>query len=389
MRQHALEAAQDYAQKHQGEELSLLRELARIPAPSHHEGRRAAYVASWLKAQGATKVDVTPERDVLCWLGEGRSDSRPLEVFAAHLDIAFSDSEPLPVKEDKSRLFAPGVGDDTANLAGLLMATRYLIANPHMLPADTQLLIVADSCEEGLGNLAGTRSLFDRLQGLNKKIAGFVTFDLYLPQCISVPVGSHRFRISVAAQGGHSYHNFGRPNAIEVLCGIIEHLYHDRLPEGLPAAVTYNIGRIEGGTTVNAIAEHASALYEYRSTSEASLSLMYQRLKDLISREQKSTETDITLERIGTRPGASTLNAAPQKQLSSTAAKLIRAVSGQEPNTAPASTDANIPLSLGIPAICVGTIRGAMLHTRKEWVDKSSLADGLALILCLMTETKL
>ncbi|MEE1274724.1 MAG: M20/M25/M40 family metallo-hydrolase [Olegusella sp.] len=394
------------------EELELLRKLARIPAPTGHEERRAKFVADWLRAQGAPRVEVTPEHNVLCLLapdlespdkknraaGDDTADAADaaahlpapdLDVFAAHLDVVFDDTDALPLHEDEHRIYAPGVGDDTANLVGLLMATKYLIHHPAALHG-RHVLMVANVGEEGLGNLLGTKALFRHAA---PRVRSFTTFDLYLPQCISVAVGSRRWRIRVRTQGGHSYQNFGRPNAVERLCALIEHLYHDPLPADLPARVTYNVGHIEGGTTVNAIAATAEVLYECRSTSEEALTLMAARLEKTIEAlrvedEEGDQGVEITVESIGVRPGNASHQPAAQTILSRLAARTVADITGEQPDTAPASTDANVPLSLGIPADCVGAVRGALLHTRDEWIDKDSLVDGLSVILSLMTEAR-
>lgn len=394
-----LELARAYAQEAHHEELDLLRTLARIPSPTGHEERRAAFVADWLRMQGATRVEVTAENNVLCWLG-GRAEPAPagavpeptdnapvptaprdLEVFAAHLDIVAPDTEELPLREDACRLYAPGVGDDTANLVALLMATKYLLNHLEAL-AGRHVLVVANSCEEGLGNLAGTKALFSRY---SSRIRSFVTFDLYLPQCISSAVGSQRWRVTVRTQGGHSLQDFGRPNAVERLCALIERFYHDPLPADLPARATYNVGRIEGGGAVNAIAAEASALVEYRSTSQAALTAMRARLEAIIE-GVRTPDVEVSLEEIGTRPGNGPIDPQALARLEQRAARTIAAVTGLEPDRTPASTDANVPLSLGIPAICVGAVRGALLHTRDEWIEKASLEDGLAVALSLMLQ---
>lgn len=379
--------AQAWARQAHEEELALLRELARIPAPTGDEGRRAAFVADWLRAQGARRVEVTPERNVCCWLGDGPDDPRPLRIFAAHLDIVAPDTEPLPLAEDDERLYAPGVGDDTANLVGLLMATKYLLAHPEALAGHCQTLVVADAGEEGLGNLAGVKGLFGQLAARGAVVEEFVTFDLYLPQCISTAVGSHRFRISAQTTGGHSYLDFGRPNAIERLCGLVVRLAQDPLPAGLDAPVTHNMGTISGGTSVNAIAADAELLYEYRSTSETALQAMRARLEALLD-EARGADADVawTCEELGVRPGNGPVDPGRLAALVSRATAAIEAITGEPADQAPASTDANVPLSLGVPALCVGAVRGALLHTREEWIEKESLADGLALILTLMSD---
>ena len=372
------------------EELDLLRKLARIPAPTRHEERRATFVADWLRAQGAKKVIVTPEHNVLCPLApapEDEAETDPgipdLDVYAAHLDIVFDDTDPLPLHEDEDRIYAPGVGDDTANLVGLLMATKYLIHHPEALHG-RHVLMVANVGEEGLGNLLGTKALFKLTA---PRIHSFTTFDLYLGQCISVAVGSRRWRIRVRTQGGHSYQDFGRPNAVERLCCLIERLYHDPLPESLPARVTYNVGHMEGGTTVNAIAGSAAALYECRSTSEEALEMMSARL-DAIVEDLREEGVEVSVKSIGVRPGNAAHQPAAQSIFAHRAARTVADITGEDPDTEPASTDANIPLSLGIPADCVGAVRGALLHTRDEWSDKDSLIDGLSVILSLMTSAR-
>ena len=402
-----LQELRDYARDCHEEELALLRTLASIPAPTRHEERRAAFVAEWLGRQGAREVWVDGQKNVLCLLrhpsGEGGDDlpsapasdavavpTRDLVLFCAHTDVVFDDLKPFEVREEGGRLLAPGIGDDTANLAALLMATRYLLAHPQELARATSqadLLVVANSCEEGLGNLDGTKAVFRWLDGAGAHVRAFVSFDLYLPQCIGIAVGSERYRIEVRTQGGHSYHDFGRPNAIERLCGIVSELYGTELPQdpATGASTTVNVGRIEGGTTVNVIASQASCLFEYRSESAANLSAMRARLHEVL-RGYEGQGVRVSLEAIGVRPGSTGERTMTQERLASFACEAVREVTGDGPDLSPASTDANIPLSRGIPALTVGAVRGGLLHTRDEWVDPESLEDGLALALDLMLE---
>ena len=385
-----------YARDSQEDELDLLRTLAQIPAPSHHEGRRARFVEGWLRGEGARDVWVDDAGNVLCLLrspGAGHDPQRPIAVFAAHTDVVFDDDDTLPLHEDADRLYAPGVGDDTANLANLLMATRYLLRSPEALARatrNTDLLVVADACEEGLGNLDGCRALFE---GLGERVAMFFSLDLYLPQCISGAVGSERYRIEVDCTGGHSYHDFGRANAVLELCRTIDDLYAIEPPTDpeTGARTTLNVGTIEGGTTVNSIPAHASALFEYRSESAANLARMREAFDRVVARRREDLAArdeagDVRATAIGIRPGASGVNVAALREMTSRSARIVREVTDEEPDLSPASTDANVPLSLGVCANTVGTVRGALLHTRDEWVDKSSLPLGLEVVLRLMLE---
>lgn len=373
--------ATTYADECYEEELELLRTLAQIPAPSGHEERRAEFIRDWLLAQGAPvgAVRIDEAKNVILSLpagaGSGGGDDG-LAVFAAHTDVVFPDTDPLPLAESPTRLLAPGVGDDTANLVGLLLAARWFLR--HRAPLDRPLLVVANSCEEGLGNLAGTRELFRHYAG---RVREFTSFDLYLGTHVTHAVGSHRWRVICHTQGGHSWENFGRDNAIEALCSFIEDLYRLDLPTR--AKTTVNVGRFVGGTTVNSIAEEASVLVEYRSSSEECLEEMYGKFVVLVEEHLKE-KSRIDAKLIGRRPASGEVVPDGQDELIAATDRVIRELGGVTPEHHESSTDANIPFSLGIPAHTVGTVAGGLLHTREEWVEKESLRRGLAVILALM-----
>lgn len=369
-----------YADECHEEELELLRALARIPAPSGHEERRAEFIRDWWLAQGAPvgSVRIDEAKNVILSLPAGphAAPDDGIAVFAAHTDVVFPDTDELPLAESDERLLAPGVGDDTANLVGLMLAGRYLLRNRVSL--DRPLLIVANSCEEGLGNLAGTRALFDHYAG---RVTEFTSFDLYLGMHVVSAVGSHRWRVRCHTEGGHSWENFGRDNAIEALCSFIEDLYALELPS--EAKTTINVGRFVGGTTVNSIAEDASVLVEYRSASEECLEQMYGKFVVLVEEHLKeNTRVDAKL--IGRRPASGEHVPDGQWDLIARTDEVLRELGGVTPNHQESSTDANIPLSLGIPAHTVGTVEGDLLHTREEWIEKESLRRGLAVILALL-----
>ena len=367
-----------YADEVFAEELDLLRALARIPAPSGHEDARAQFVSQWLRDAGCEGVEVDEAQNVLCFLGGAAPEGDgQLEVFSAHTDVVFEDTEPLPLREEYGRLWCPGIGDDTANLVGLMMAAK-LIAHEPQLVADRSILVVANSCEEGLGNLRGTRALYDRF---GRRIQSHITFDTYTGAVVAHAVGSERWRVSVDCEGGHSWANYGRPNAIVELAALIEGLAHMEVPS--QARTTWNVGTIEGGSTVNSIAQHAHMLYEYRSVSSGCLATMRARFLERIAAHQRE-DVRVSAELVGERPADVDEPIAGLPELEARALEAVRAVTGLEPNVHPSSTDANIPLSRGIPALCVGAIRGAGAHTREEWIDPASLSEGLALILALM-----
>ncbi len=369
--------AEQYAASCRQEQAGLLRTLGQIPAPTHQEDRRAAFCRDWLQTQGARDVTIDSAKNVICRLGPAGCTS--YVVFAAHTDIVFPDQEPLPLREEEGRLFAPGIGDDTANLVNLLLAARWLIQ--HQSGLRQGVLIVANACEEGLGNLAGTKALFAAYPG---QIKAFYSFDLYMPLCCDTAVGSWRYKITCRTQGGHSYSDFGRPSAIRLVCGLVNDLYQIQPPAG----ATYNVGRIEGGTTVNSIAQEASILYEFRSTSQKDLAVMEQKFRQVLSRwENRGGAFEVEL--LGVRPGNGPVDPEALARFTARNCEIVQAFTGQAPDRSPNSTDSNIPLSLGIPANTIGTVTGALPHTRQEWVSLDSLPRGLALALALMMDNAL
>ena len=368
------EQVEEFVTKNQEEAVSLLKTLGRIPAPSHHEEKRAEFIKAWFEDNGLGEVWIDGQKNVLCKL---KCDTyEDITVFAAHTDIVFPDTEMLPMKSDGNILRAPGIGDDTANLVHLMLGARYLAENRNRLM--TGVLIVANSCEEGLGNLDGTKELFSCY---GDRIKRFYSFDGYLSQCTSIPVGSHRYRIKVFAEGGHSYLNFGNANAIKLAADLIEELYQVTPPE--EAYTTYNVGTIQGGTTVNSIAQEAVLLYEYRSSSEDCLAWMKRKLEDIVN-GMRAKGIRIEVEILGIRPGLGPVDKEGLRRWTDSNIKIIKEFYDGEIDEGPYSTDSNIPLSLGIFGNTIGTIIGAKAHTREEWIDLSSIPTGMKIVTALM-----
>lgn len=364
---------EEYAEAHFAEACDLLRTLGRIPAPTRQEEKRAAFVRDWLLAQGAADVEIDAAKNVICSIGPQTGD---LVVFAAHTDVVFPDLDPLPMREEGGRLYAPGIGDDTANLVNLLLGAKYLLRHPPQ--GDSGFLIVANACEEGLGNLDGTKALFARY---GDRIKAFYSFDCCMPACINQAVGSYRYKITCRTQGGHSYGAFGAPNAIEILCRLVEKLYAIEPPRS--EKTTYNVGRFEGGSTVNSIAQEAFILYEFRSASQACLEQMETVFRRTLA-ECRGLGGELEVELLGVRPGSGPVDPAALAAMTAASADVIQTFCGESASIHAASTDSNVPLSLGIPANTVGAVRGGLEHTREEWMELESLKPGLKIVLALM-----
>lgn len=367
--------AQDFLARHGDEAYQLLKTIAAIPSPSNHEEKRMEFCKQWLEDCGALGVYTDSALNVVFPVGVTKDN--PLVVFCAHTDVVFPDTDPLPVKEADARLWAPGVGDDTANLAALLMTAKYLIQQQAKPKDSVGILIVCNSGEEGMGNLKGSRKLCSDYEG---RIKAFYSFDGTLGHVVNRAVGSKRFRVSVKTQGGHSYLNFGRPNAIAELAEVIHSLYQIEIPQY--GRTTINVGTVTGGTSVNTIAQDAEMLCEFRSDHPEGMRLMEEQFERVFSSYQQKG-MKLMVEVVGHRPGEQ-LDATAQHRrdwLVKRASDIIEQITGKRPGTSSSSTDCNIPLSSGIPSVCYGSYYGDGAHTREEYVEIDSLPLGYQVVM--------
>ena len=370
------DAARRYAAEHETALVELIEALSAIPAPSHHEERRAAFVKAWFEENGFSGVTIDAAKNVIAPVN--CTPGCEVVVFMAHTDTVFPDMEPMPLRREGDRLCCPGVGDDTANLAALMLAARYFRAEPQT--ADCGFLFVANSCEEGLGNLKGCRQLMQDYAGRVREV---ISFDGGLGGICNKAVGSARYRVTVRTEGGHSFGAFGNRNAIHLLSSMISTLYAVKPPVEGDSKTTYNVGRIEGGTSVNTIAQEASMLYEYRSDSRACMAQMQAMFESVIA-AYRSMGIEVEVELLGERPCMGELDPARQQALEARLCGAIRAETGVEPSFHSSSTDCNIPFSLGIPAVCTGVYRGQGAHTREEFIELSSLPAGFRMMLSFL-----
>ena len=357
--------------------LNIVRDLCKIPAPSFGEERRAEYCKKWLENAGATGVYIDSVKNVIFPLNCEESDQ--ITVYAAHTDTVFPDTESYPeYKEDDARIYCPGVGDDTVRVATLMMMAKYCI--DYNVKPENGILFVCNTCEEGLGNLVGTRQLFKDYAG---RIKEFITIDANTGSYVDRAVGSHRYEVEVKTQGGHSYSKFGNKNAIAALAEMIAEIYKIEVPEKEGAKTTYNVGIVEGGTSVNTIAQSAKMLCEYRSNDRDCLEIMKKHFERIFE-YAKTDEVEVIINKVGDRPCKGDVKADDEKRLSDAYAKAVRETTGGEVKGGPASTDANIPMSLGIAALDVGAAVSVGSHTREEYLEKNTVSDGLEVMIRTM-----
>lgn len=361
-----------YIEENRALAFQMMRELCAIPAPSHHEEARAAYCKEWLEKAGAEGVYIDDALNVIFPYQCADSDS--VTVFAAHTDTVFPDLEPMPYLDDGEKIHSPGAADDTASVVVLLLMAKYFME--HKIASKNGILFVCNSCEEGLGNLKGTRQLFADYSG---RIARFITFDSNLDALNDRCVGSHRYEVEVITEGGHSYSAFGNENAINALAGIIRAIYEIEVPQKVNTRTTYNVGTVSGGTSVNTIAQSAKMLCEYRSDDPECLAYMQEKFERIFA-EAENEGVKLNVRKVGDRPCGIVPDEAIE-MLKMLAVPVIEEEIGKKVRFASSSTDCNIPLSLGVPAICIGTNTHAGIHTREEWVDKESIIKGLRIAL--------
>ena len=347
----------------------LIKELAQIPAPSGQEELRVEFVKNWFNKIGAKDIIVDKALNVIVPVDCENKDD--IVVFMAHTDLVFPDLTPLPYTEDGEYIYCPGIGDDTACLATLMMVAKYVIQNN--LKSSHGILFVANSCEEGLGDLKGVKQL---MKDYGDKVSALYTFDGTYDEIVNACVGSHRYEISFATEGGHSFLAFGNRNAIVAMSELITELYKCEVPKKENTKTTYNVGIVEGGTSINTIAQNAKMFYEYRSDDKDCLAFMQNYFNNQIENFKKYGKAEIEVKLVGDRPCMGNVDKEALEKITAHAVSICEKYSSIPCKRDSGSTDANMPLSLGIPAVCVGTHISSGAHTRNEKMLISSILPG-------------
>lgn len=355
----------DFFEQNAQEALRCLKALCAIPAPSHHEEQRAEWCAQRLKAYGAQRVSIDEAGSVVC--ADWARDAGNVLVMA-HLDTVFDENTDLTLRTEGSAWHCPGIGDDTVNAVAVLMLAKYLLetrAQPRR-----GVILALNTGEEGLGNLKGCRRLMRDFAG---RIGEVISFDLYRDEVYADCIGSRRYRISASCEGGHSFHDFGKPNAIAVLSAMLTELYAYVPAPGTDT--TYNVGTIQGGSSVNVIARDAQCLWEFRSRDGGALAAADAHLQEVLERHRTEGVT-LRCEVVGERPCRGDVDESAVQSLAEDCRAAILEETGVSARLAVASTDCNVPLSLGIPAVCCGLVRGGGAHTLGEWIDADTVVSG-------------
>jgi tripeptide aminopeptidase len=352
--------------------------ICSVPATPFAEQERAEYLADRFRELGLSDVSIDEEGNCL-GLFVGRSSS-PLIVVSAHLDTVFAKGTDFTVRREGERLLAPGIADDGCGLIALIAIIQALRAT--QIKLEGSILFVGTVGEEGEGNLRGVRHLFTQGAWANRRIDAFLSFDgPGMDRITNRALGSRRYRVEVAGPGGHSWGDFGLPNPVHALGRAISRLAAYPVPKD--PRTTFNVGSIEGGTSVNAIPSHAAMEVDLRSAGDAEL----RRLDAFFRRAMKeATEEENAIRRPGDPPLKLQVNLIGERPSGETPAdsRLVKVAIeatrflGVEPRLDQSSTDSNLPISLGIPAITLGAggTSGAS-HTLAEWYDPRDRDQGL------------
>jgi len=352
--------------------------ITEIAAPPFHEAARAAYMKKLLSAAGL-RVEIDATGNVI---GEYAGASQDIVMLAAHLDTVFPAGTNVTVKREGGRLLAPGISDNGTGLAALLAVARAL--REVKIKTSNTIFFVADVGEEGEGNLRGMRALVDAYK---KRLKYVIALDGSATEYVTTAaLASRRVEIAVTGPGGHSWSDFGLPNPIHALGRGIARFVAAHVPES--PRTSFNIGEIEGGTSVNSIPSRALMKVDLRSESEAELSKLEAFLRDSVqsgideemaaARDRGmaggSSTLDLRVSVLGVRPAGELPESSPLL------AALLAADTrlGNRSRRERASADANVPLSAGIQAISLGAGgRSGGAHTIEEWYDPTNRDLGL------------
>ena len=348
----------------------LCQAIQRVPAPTGSEHARAQAIAQHLHQMGLTEVQTDDTPNVHARVaGTGGG---PGVMMSAHLDTVFPIGTDLTRRQERGRLRGPGIGDNSMGLAGLLTLAQRLAAGN--TPPVCDVWFVANAGEEGLGDLKGMRVALDRL-GPDLKACIVLEGVTATPWTITHRgLGVRRYRIDVKARGGHSWGSFGEPSAIHLLVGMASAIVGWKVPAS--PRTTFNIGVIEGGTSVNTIAEHASMLLDLRSEDPGELGKLIALAEELVAEAKANADALVTATVVSDRP---TGEIPIDHPLMIAAMRILNdlGVAPGEIHCHIGSTDANIPLSRGIPAVTIYLTEGYDVHESTEWLSLEPLSTGM------------
>ncbi|PKN92072.1 MAG: peptidase M20 [Chloroflexi bacterium HGW-Chloroflexi-6] len=342
---------------------NLAVQIQQVPAPTFDEKKRAEFMLEMFRQNGLSRLEIDPVGNVLACLPGTGADS-PLLV-SAHLDTVFPAETDLAIRREPGRIYGPGIGDNSTGLAGLIGLVTMLKDENISLPGD--LWLVANTCEEGLGDLKGMKAICERFG--DSPLLYLVLEGMALGHIYHRAIGVRRYKITCHTRGGHSWTDYGNPSAIHELARLVTALDALKLPDS--PRTTLNIGRIAGGTSINTLAPEAWLELDLRSENESTLQDLIRLVERLVENSNRPGVW-FELQVIGQRPAGELDRNHPLVRH----AKNSISAQGIEPRLTLGSTDANIPLSRGYPSLVLGLTTGGGAHTRDEYIETEPLEQG-------------
>jgi acetylornithine deacetylase/succinyl-diaminopimelate desuccinylase-like protein len=346
--------------------------IQQIPAPTFSEQARAQYVAAQFARLGLQQIEIDSLANVTaCWTAKTPSPNRGILV-SAHTDTVFSKDTDLTIRRENNHIYGPGLGDNSIGVAGILGLISAL-QSLNVQPA-RDLWFTANTCEEGLGDLAGMKAVFKQLRqqiGLILNLEGMAFGHVY-----HAGIAVRRLHIRATGEGGHSWLNFGRTSAIHGIMQLGAKITSLAPPEN--PRTTYNIGLIEGGQSINTIATDASLWLDMRSEQAEALNTLENSVRKIV-RQVEQPGLQFSIKVVGDRPSGALSTEHPLVQ---TALSVLEHL-GIKGTLESGSTDANIPLANGCPAVTVGITRGGNAHREDEYIETQPVSQGMQQLILL------
>lgn len=349
--------------------IDLAIQIQQIPAPTFHEAQRAEFIRSLFAREGLSEVSIDPVGNVYGLLKAGDShkaaNAKPL-IISAHMDTVFPFEMDLKIRRKADRVYGIGIGDNSMGVAALV--GLIWLFHERNIELGRDIWLVANVCEEGLGDLRGMKAVVERFGA--QPLGYLVLEGMALGHIYHRAVGVKRYRITARTRGGHSWSDYGQLSAIHELSKLVVQLTSLELPK--EPRTTMNVGKISGGTSINVIAAEASLELDLRSESQRHLEKLIAMTEKII-REANQPGLSLEAEVIGQRP-AGTLRV--DHPLIKLAEECVREQDLEVILTS-GSTDANIPLSRGYPALVLGITTGGGAHTRDEYINIEPVTQGM------------
>jgi acetylornithine deacetylase/succinyl-diaminopimelate desuccinylase-like protein len=340
-------------------------DIQQVPSPTFDEEERAQWVEARMVEAGFASCSRDEINNVYGLIPGESSDQ--IVVVSAHLDTVFPPHTDLRVRRENGRVHGPGISDNSLGVAGLLALGRYLLESEISLSSDVWL--AANVGEEGLGNLRGMRAVAERFGDMAQYIVleGGVFGHIF-----HAGIGVRRYEVTVTAPGGHSWGNFGNSSAIHCLGQMIARISQLKTPR--QPKTTFNVGQIEGGTSVNSIAQRASMLLDLRSEDDSALEQLIAMIEGIAQDYASLPDVEVTMKVVGDRPSGSIPR---NSSLVHLATEALHYVGCETISYDKGSTDANVPLSRGWSSVCIGLTQSANAHRLDEYMETEPLASGL------------